>query len=195
MNQVIENLLNFHQEGFQKRASQFQALAKSQSPHTLLITCSDSRIMPELLTNAKPGELFVLRNIANIVPPFSETSPDFSVASNIEFAVKVLKVKNIIVLGHSNCGGCNFILGDEKSRQALPNVKAWTDSIKLLKSNLDFNDAKLNEKLEKANITYQINNLLTYSCIKMAVKAKDLLINGVYYNIDTGICELVENLS
>ena len=192
MDQIIQNLLNFHQKDFKPKASEFQAMANSQSPHTLLITCSDSRLMPELLTGCSAGELFVLRNIANIVPPFSQTNCDIGVASNLEFAVKVLKIKTIIVLGHSNCGGCNFILNDDQTRQKLASVKAWTDAILPLKASLDLDSETINEQLEKANITYQIKNLLSYPWIKTAFEAKDLTITGVHYSIDTGICQLVD---
>jgi len=103
---LFQGVLRFQQEDFQAQRELFSALGKEQKPHTLFIGCSDSRVVPTLITHAHPGELFMVRNIANIVPPFAQSKHDFSTAAAIEYAVQILGVETIVVCGHSNCGGC-----------------------------------------------------------------------------------------
>jgi len=98
-------------------------LSDKQNPHTLFIGCSDSRVAPNLITNSMPGDLFIIRNIANIVPPFRQSSEYLSTTSAIEYAINILHVRSIVVCGHSNCGGCKA-LGAEKN-DAILHTSRW----------------------------------------------------------------------
>ena len=113
---------NFSGQVFPIHQSKFEELASGQRPPTLFITCSDSRIVPELLTQTEPGDLFVLRNAGNLVPPYS--APLSGEAATIEYAVKVLKVEHIVVCGHSHCGAITGLLRPETLKD-LPAVAEW----------------------------------------------------------------------
>jgi len=110
MKQLLNGAIKFKQDFFEKHKDIFKEIAEKQSPHTLYIGCSDSRVIPNLITKTLPGELFVIRNIANMVPPYRHTNENFKcTASIIEYSINQLKVENIVVCGHSNCGGCKAL--------------------------------------------------------------------------------------
>lgn len=199
MEYLLAGLIKFRSQDFEKHKELFTSLKNNQYPHTLFITCSDSRVVPQLITESLPGELFVVRNIANIIPPYQEAPASEAVASTVasalEYGVKVLKVKNIIVCGHSNCGGCAAIhLADEDLKE-LPATKKWLElagSVKtkvLAEMNLQgkSEDMKYREWLtEQINIVEQIKHLLTYPYVAEGVRRKELEIIGMYYKIATG---------
>ena len=109
MENLISGAIKFMQEDFKEHEELFESLKNKQNPHTLFIGCSDSRVIPNLITNTGPGELFVIRNIANIVPPYRVGEDYLATTSAIEYALNSLHIKNIVVCGHSNCGGCNAL--------------------------------------------------------------------------------------
>src|SRR5215472_10631320 len=112
MQELIKGVHRFRNEEFGNYRSLFQRLSKEgQNPHTLFITCSDSRVLAELITQSKPGDLFVVKNIGNIVPPASATGDTNSTAAAIEFAVVNLRVDDIVICGHSQCGAIDALLG------------------------------------------------------------------------------------
>src|SRR5271163_1249151 len=122
MQKLIQGIHQFQGNGFLPLQGLFEKLAKGQNPETLFITCSDSRIDPNLLTQAKPGDLFILRNAGNIIPPHGAGGG--GEAATIEFAAAALGVKDIIVCGHSHCGAMRGLLHPEELRD-LPTVSAW----------------------------------------------------------------------
>ena len=122
MKSLIPGIREFHRNVFPTRRAQFEELASGQQPSTLFITCSDSRVVPSMLTQSEPGELFVLRNAGNMVPPYPGNGG--GEAATIEYAVKVLKVKQIVVCGHSHCGAINGVLQPEMLRD-MPAVEKW----------------------------------------------------------------------
>ncbi len=121
MQKLLNGLVAFQNSVFENERELFSRLATGQSPDTLLITCSDSRISPDMLLQARPGELFVMRNAGNIVPPYGQGGGE---AATLEYAVAVLKVKDIVVLGHSDCGAMKALLSPE-SVTSLPAVANW----------------------------------------------------------------------
>ena len=182
MKEIFKNVKKFSKEEFVKKQEIFKKLEKGQSPHTFFIGCSDSRIVPNLFTSSDPGELFVVRNIANIVPPFDENNATYKcTASALEYAVLYLEVENIIVCGHSDCGGLKALRYPREELQKLPNVIKW---LSLVKNKLDLNKSK--EEIEKENIILQIKNLLTYPFVKEKVKEGKLNIYGWYYIFEEG---------
>ena len=106
MNRLFKGHMKFRSEDFASHRELFQQLSRSHDPHTLFIGCSDSRVVPNLITQTHPGELFIVRNVANIVPPYRQTEEYVSTTSAIEYAMLVLKVDTVVICGHSNCGGC-----------------------------------------------------------------------------------------
>jgi carbonic anhydrase len=125
MEMLLKRAVNFRRKDYENNKDLFNKLKEQQTPHTLFISCSDSRVDPNMITGSLPGELFTIRNIANIVPPFRESNNYVSTASAIEYAVLMLGVDNIIVCGHSDCGGCAAYLKPEEYLDEFPHTKKW----------------------------------------------------------------------
>jgi carbonic anhydrase len=188
---LFEGVVRFRNEDFDEHRELFEQLGDGQSPHTLFIGCSDSRVVPNLITKTLPGELFVVRNIANIVPPYRVSQDFAATTSAIEYAVLVLGVQNIVVCGHSNCSGCSALYLPDASFKEIPNVKKWLElSLPVKKQVLedlqDKDDALIHWHTEQINIAQQIKHLLTYPFIKERFKDGRLNIFGWYYIIETG---------
>lgn len=181
----------FREVEYEKNKDHYQTLKYAQDPHTLFIACSDSRIDAERLMHAKPGEVFHLRNIANIVTPQDEMTDYPSMISTIEFGVKVLDVENIVVCGHSNCGGCAALMELEKHREDLPITAKWLEPSIPIKEEIikRYGDRPLEEQLqllEKANAIKQLDHLMTYPFISERVEKGTLDIYALHYNIGSG---------
>jgi len=199
MHNLVAGLIKFRTQDFEEHKNLFCKLKRRQEPHTLFIGCSDSRVVPELITKSLPGELFVVRNIANIVPNFmgaqAYVATTSATTAAIEYAVKVLNVENIIVCGHSNCGGCASIYLPDAVLDEIPVTKKWLELAgnvkervtKELKENDRLDDLEMKEWLtEQMNIVEQIRHLLTYPFIEEKYNKKELDIMGMYYTIETG---------
>lgn len=188
---LLNGIVNFRNRDFQAHKNLFQELKDKQKPHTLFITCSDSRIDPNMITGALPGELFIIRNVANIVPPDRETTEYVSTTSAIEYAVEMLGVENIIICGHSNCGGCAANLNAPDKIEKLPHTKKW---LELLDSVRDRVLAEFAEDgpevrewmMEQINVVTQLQHLMTYTYIYEKVMTGQLAISGWHYIIETG---------
>ena len=186
---LFEGAIKFKEENFLTYKELFENLKEGQNPHTLFVGCSDSRVVPNLITNTLPGELFVIRNIANIVPPYREADEYLATTSAIEYALEELKVENIIICGHSHCGGC-AALYEEEHFTKMPNVRNWLKLISPVKEQV----LALNPKTkamrayftEQINIEKQIMNLLTYPNVKEKYLARTLHIYGWHYIIESG---------
>ncbi|MCI6988200.1 MAG: carbonic anhydrase [Campylobacter sp.] len=191
MDKVIEGALKFMEEDFKENKELFMNLAHSQSPHTLFIGCSDSRVVPNLITNSAPGELFVIRNIANIVPPYRIANEFLATTSAIEYALNVLKVKNVVICGHSNCGGCASLYYDDYKFSSTPNVKKWLSILDPIKEQV--NGLNLKDPLKKSwlteglSIINSLENLYTFPGVKKAVDEGRLKIYGWLYVIEKGL--------
>ena len=191
MEKLFKGVAKFRQEDFEAHKDLFQKLSRTQKPHTLFVGCSDSRVVPDLITRTKPGELFTVRNIANIVPPYRHTEEYASTTSAVEYAVLALEVRNIIVCGHSNCGGCAALNQAPEELSKLPNVRRWLEISKEVPGRVDRHmeteSPKKREWLtEQINILVQMRNLLTYPYILERYKQGRLNICGWYYVIETG---------
>jgi carbonic anhydrase len=190
MKRLLDGVVKFKDEFFDEHKEIFDEITEHQDPHTLYIGCSDSRVVPNLITTTLPGELFVIRNIGNMVPPYGATNEGFKcTASIIEYAVKKLEVDNIVVCGHSNCGGCKALYYPEEKLNTMPKVKDWlklADEVKqrVLAKNLSKEEREF--QTEQLNILKQIENLTTYPCVEERLKNAKLNILGWYYVIETG---------
>ncbi len=190
MSELIDGAIKFMQEDYQEYKEVFKELKSYQNPHTLFIGCSDSRVLPNLITNCSVGELFSVRNVANIIPKYRITEEYVSTTSAIEYALEVLDVKNVIICGHTNCGGCKVDIDKQKT----PNTYKWLEQIKPIKDKilqtLELNhmlDLKLASwMIEKANLINSYENLLTYPNVKQKLQNKELEIHVWHYVIETG---------
>lgn len=137
MERLFTGITRFREEDFEAHKELFQQLGRQQKPHTLFIGCADSRVVPERLTRTMPGELFMVRNVANLVPPFRLTEEFVATTASIEYAVQVLEVENIVVCGHSNCGGCAALNRSQEELAHIPNVRRWLEISKEVKGRVD----------------------------------------------------------
>ncbi len=191
MQKLLDGLVRFRSKDFEEHRDLFKGLKSQQKPHTLFIACSDSRVDPNLITGTLPGELFIVRNIANLVPPYRDASEFLATTSAIEYAVLVLGIENIIVCGHSNCGGCAACLGPAEKLDELPHTKKWLELAHPVRNRIlreiPANEPEAREwMMEQANVVEQLKHLLTYPCIAERVEAEALAISGWHYIIETG---------
>lgn len=191
MERLFTGIAKFQKENFEKHKDLFKALGRTQKPHTLFIGCADSRVVPNLITRTRPGELFTVRNIANIVPPYRVSGEYAATTSAIEYAVLVLKIDTIVVCGHSNCGGCAAINLPDEEMEELPNVRKWLEISREVRGRVDrqMTTGTPEERewlTEQVNILVQMKNLLTYPYIRERYQNGDLNIYGWYYLIETG---------
>jgi carbonic anhydrase len=191
MKKLIDGAVTFRQNDFEAHEKLFTELGKEQNPHTLFIGCSDSRLVPNMITTTMPGELFIIRNVANIVPPYKHAGEYLAAISAIEFAIQALEVENIVVCGHSNCGGCAALFKPDEYFHKLPHTRKWLELAhpvkeKVLKLLPDGNHASREWLTEQMNVVEQIHHLLTYPFIAEKYEKGLLTISGWYYIIETG---------
>ncbi len=190
MEYLFEGVKEFNKKDFEEHRELFGAIGREQAPHTLFIGCSDSRVVPNLITKTLPGELFVVRNIANLVPHYRATEEFVATTSAIEYAVLVLGVENIVVCGHSNCGGCGALLKEEDELSTIPHTRKWLELAKPVKERIlsqAIDDPDEREwRTEQLNVIEQMNHLLSYPYIRERHRAGTLRIYGWYYIIETG---------
>lgn len=193
-NKLLDGIRGFKANEHIPKQEFFAQLSKHQNPHTLYIGCSDSRVVPNLVTGTIPGELFVVRNIGNFVPFYDRHSDTFVATSAvIEYAVKQLEVNNIVVCGHSNCGGCAALYHSAKEMKHLPHTKKWLELAapvkKIVEEKIAQNIIPIEERseyTEKMNVIVQIDHLMKYPYIRKALKQGDINIMGWWYNIEEG---------
>lgn len=191
MDRLYKGIWNFQKSHFREEADFFRRLSEGQSPEVLFITCSDARVDPNLVTQSRPGELFIVRNVGNIIPPYGSIKDKNSVAAAIEFAVLDLKVKDIIICGHSNCGAMQALYRDESEVCNMPHLKEWlqmADPVKdiILKHYITAPEEIRYRVTEEENILFQLNNIQTYPFVRHALDESMLHLHGWYYDIGTG---------
>lgn len=196
MQYLFDGVKDFLANDYLEMKRHFRKIGRSQQPHTLFIGCSDSRIVPNLITKTLPGELFVIRNIANLVPVYRESQEYLATTSAIEYAVKVLNIENIIICGHSNCGGCKAVYMSEEETAEIPHTRKWVELMGRVKTrvleqlqttpNGEVDEIKRELMTEQLNIVEQMNHLLSYPYIRKKYEEKSLNILGWYYIIETG---------
>jgi len=188
MEKLVRGIHHFQATQFDAHRELFERLSAGQSPETLLITCSDSRVAPELVLQAKPGELFVLRNAGNIVPPFGAGKG--GEGATIEYALKALGIRHIVVMGHSHCGAMKGLLTADAVRE-MPLVQEWlthaaaTHEI-LRECYADADDVDLLTAATKENVLVQLDNLRTYPAVAARLAKNELTLHGWVYEFETG---------
>ncbi len=191
MEKLFKGYMKFREADFESHRELFKELGRKQKPHTLFIGCSDSRVVPNMITQTDPGELFIVRNVANIVPPYRKTEEYVSTTSAVEYAVLALEVDTIVVCGHSNCGGCAALNLPSEKLDHLPHVRKWLEVSKEVKGRVDrlMTDDSPEERewlTEQVNILVQMRNLLTYPYVAEKYREGKLNIYGWHYIIETG---------
>jgi carbonic anhydrase len=189
---LLEGHGRFRRDYFERERELFTTLATgAQRPTAMMIACCDSRVVPNLLLNASPGDLFVLRNIANIVPPFGYHLANRSVGSAIEYAIHVLQVPHIIVCGHTHCGGLEALAqGPEKLEAETPTLAAWLQDALAVRERItrrwqDEPAEVIARQLVFENVVVQLENLLTYPVLKRALEENRVEIHGWVYDLTT----------
>lgn len=186
---------NLFRSYFKKnQASLLKLVTSGQSPKALFIGCSDSRVIPDLMVQSNPGDLFVIRNVGNFVPPYKPDEDYHATASGIEYAISVLKVQEVIICGHTHCGACKHLF-EEIEDPSLIHTKKWLElgesakksAILSLGANAPKED--LLRLTEKLSVVKQIENILTYPNVKKRFEEGSLNIHGWYYDIETGRIE------
>lgn len=189
MEKLVEGFKKFQSDVFAAKRALFARLSKGQAPRALFITCSDSRIDPTLLTQAEPGELFILRNAGNIVPSYGGGVIGGNTAT-IEYAVAVLGVKHVIVCGHTDCGVIKALLHPESVKD-LPAVRSWMEQAETTRRIVEENyaDRTGDELLIKAiqeNVRVQLDHLKTHPTVAVRMRRGGLTLHGWVYSISTG---------
>lgn len=193
MRKLIQGIVDFREQLLPQYAERFQKLAQGQTPDALFITCSDSRVVPDLLVSTDPGDLFVMRNVGNLVPPATvdgASTGDLSEASAIEYAVLVLHVPAIVVCGHSECGAMKAVL-TRKPMPETPNLAKWLHHTTSAAFRLEHEgplDGKLSphDQLSQLNVLVQLEHLMSYRIVRERVDAGTLHLSGWWYDVSTG---------
>lgn len=185
MDRLYKGIRKF-QQLFKKEEEFYKNLSKGQSPDTLFITCSDSRVDPNIMTQSKPGELFIVKNVGNIIPAYNLKREKASTAAAIEFALLVLKVPDIVVCGHSDCGAMKALYHEESEFIDKPHLKDWIDSAASVKDMIRIKAAGQTHTPEIKHIMLQMENLKTYPVVNELIREEKLKIHGWYFDIGTG---------
>lgn len=192
MQPLIEGVHKFRNDEFGNYRKLFRKLSQEgQNPHTLFITCSDSRVLAELITQSKPGDLFVVKNIGNIVPSASATGDTNSTAAAIEFAVENLKVSDIVVCGHSQCGAIAALLGENPAGDSTPHLRDWLKIAAPVLQTLKKDYAHLHDAnarrtaAAEENVLFSLDNLHSYPCVQDRLANGTLRLHGWFFKIAT----------
>ena len=188
--QLLEGVAKFTASVFPEKRDQFARLATGQHPHTLFITCADSRIVPEMITQSAPGDMFVCRNIGNIVPAYGEMMG--GVSAIVEYAVVALGVSHIVVCGHSDCGAMKGLLrADNPTLNQMPTVSSWLRNAEAARSVVEAVHPDLDgnpkvQALVEQNVRLQMQHLLTHPAVAARTAGGSLRLHGWIYDIENG---------
>ncbi len=197
---MIDGYRRFRNGGWQQQRERWSDLAEGQSPRVMVIACSDSRVEPSQIFDTNPGEIFVVRNVAALVPPFETTPGRHGVSAALEFAVQFLKVDEIVVMGHGMCGGCHAALhrsmeGAEPGRGGF--IADWiamldeaSEQVRSEHPAIDNREA--GRAMELAAVRVSLDNLMTFPCIQEKVRRGTLTLRGAFFAISDGVLHLMD---
>ena len=197
--QMIDGYRNFRATEWQEERTRWQQLAEGQSPQVMVISCSDSRVDPAQILDVAPGEIFVVRNVAALVPPFETTPGRHGVSAAVEFAVQFLKVREIVVMGHGLCGGCQAALTQDLHGNEIGEggfVAHWVDMLDearkpiAAKYGTTGREAELAMELEAVKVS--LTNLMTFPYVADKVASGELALRGAHFAISDGILRLLD---
>ena len=189
---LLEGYRSFIGGRFSGERSRYRSLAREgQAPEVMVVACCDSRAAPEMIFDTGPGELFVVRNVANLVPPYSPDGEFHSTSAALEFAVQVLKVKHIVVMGHGRCGGIKAAL-DPAAEPLSPGdfIGKWMSMLAVPARNVAdaafLTASERQTALERASIRASLENLRTFPCVSILERKERLSLHGAWFDIETG---------
>jgi carbonic anhydrase len=187
---LLEGYRSFLGDRFQREQRRYEELADGQAPEIMVISCCDSRVSPEVVFDASPGELFVVRNVANLVPPYETGGEYHGTSAALEFAVQALRVKHIVVLGHARCGGIRAFADPSAPLSPGDFIGRWMNLVAPAAERVGPRGSDLTDyaaRLELAAIDNSLANLMTFPCIRVLVERGKLRLHGAYFGIATGI--------
>jgi carbonic anhydrase len=193
MRKILTGIVHFREHLLPQYKARLQALADKQAPNAMLITCADSRLLPDVFMSVDPGELFVMRNVGNMIPPATvhgESTGDLSEASAIEYSVLALKVRHLIVCGHSGCGAMKAAL-DRKPMNTMTNLSKWLHHSSSAVFRLDQEgplDPSLgpHDQLSQLNVLVQLEHLTSYPIVRERLANGTLRLSGWWFDIAQG---------
>lgn len=200
LEKLLEGYKRFHSGYYQENRVQLEKLAEQQAPDVAMVSCCDSRVDTGILFDADPGEIFVIRNVANLVPPFELKGDYHGTSAALEFAVTCLKVKEVMVLGHANCGGIRALMENDGNIKKDGFIDRWMQIAApakkeiLARKDLSTLDEKI-DACEKTAIYHSLRNLLTHPWVKERVEKGKLRLVGYYYDLHTGQLEKVDEIN
>lgn len=188
---LLSGFQRFHQRYFETDARPFDAMQHGQPAKTLMIACSDSRVDPAILTDSDPGDLFIVRNVANLVPPPEPDGNYHGTSAAIEFAVAHLQVDNIIVMGHANCGGMKALwMQDQQPVSPAQYIAPWVSIAATAKAEVkalgEMSEAQQLKCCEQASVKVSLENLMRFDVVRDRVNAGNLSLHGWYFDIHAG---------
>jgi carbonic anhydrase len=199
---LVDGYRRFRGEAWKTQHERWSELAEGQSPKVMIISCSDSRVDPTQIFDCNPGEIFVVRNVAALVPPYETTPGRHGVSAALEFAVQFLKVEEIVVMGHGLCGGCQAALSKQMDGTDFGQGRFIADWISLL----DDAQAEVSAKhgtaghdaeraMELAAVQVSLANLRTFPCVREKEAAGQLALHGSFFAINDGILHVLDEAS
>jgi carbonic anhydrase len=175
---------------FDRERARYQELAaRGQKPEIMVVGCCDSRVSPEVIFDAIPGELFVTRNVANLVPPYQPDGDLHGTSAALEYAVQVLRVKHIVVLGHAQCGGVGAFANESEPLSPGDFIGKWMSMIAPAAETIPGeyrNRPDYQRRLELASVENSLRNLMTFPCVRILVERGKLQLHGAYFGVATG---------
>ena len=199
---LIEGYRRFRERGWKGQRERWAELAEGQSPRVMVIACSDSRVDPAQIFDARPGEMFVVRNVANLVPPFEPDSAYHGVSAALEFAVTQLEVEELVVMGHGFCGGCAAALTgqfDDAEHGAGHFIAHWIDMLKDARDRIRSQYPELNRQafleMELEGVRISLRNLRSFPWVREREEAGRLKLHGAYFAIVDGILHVYDEQS
>ncbi|HER26581.1 MAG TPA: carbonic anhydrase [Rhodospirillales bacterium] len=186
INRLIEGFASFRQTYYEKRPDFFrQLIEKGQRPDIMIIACSDSRVNPSIIARADPGELFIVRNVANLVPPYAPDGSYHGTSAAVEFAVRDLGVGHIIVLGHSHCGGIRYLCQGHENMENREFLDGWMSIVGTAQDS-DLSGEEQLRHVERAAVKVSLGNLLTFPWISERIEEGRLQLHGWLFDLDVG---------
>jgi carbonic anhydrase len=188
---LVEGYRDFLDGRLRHEQARYRELAEAgQSPEVMVIGCCDSRVSPEVIFDARPGELFVVRNVANIVPPYEPDGHAHGVSAALEFGVAALKIKHIVVLGHARCGGVKAFAENAEPLSPGDFIGNWmrlmAPAAEKIGSQRDLSWTDYLTRLEQANVANSLDNLRTFPGLRRAIELGRIAIHGAYFGVATG---------
>ena len=200
--ELLQGYRRFREHGYKQERARWAELSEGQSPQVMVIACSDSRVDPAQIFDVGPGQVFVVRNVAALVPPFETTPGHHGVSAALEFAVQFLKVREIVVMGHGMCGGCHAALtqqlhGNKPGEGGF--VATWIDMLDDVRepivSQLGTEGREAERAMEQAAVKVSLANLRTFPCVREKERSNQLTLRGAYFAISDGVLHLLDEKS